>query len=324
MKYKIPRIVTTLFSIFLGILLLLSGIFPSLTQVANAADFVIPDSAPKYVNDFAGIMSPSGVEDLNIELHDYDLKNGIQIVVATFPSLNGNEISSLATETFRKWGIGHGKKPDGTALNNGVLFLIAPNERVAFISVGYGLEGVLTDLQSSSIVRNISIPEFKNNNYEGGIVAGTQAIEKLVIGEAVSGLEDTSYSSRSANRLFGRNIQILFFFGLFLLQILSSILGSTKSWWLGGVLGGVAGIIVGIFFGFFFVGIISIVGLALLGLLFDYIVSKNYRKGGRGGGGMPWFIGGGGDSGGSNGGGWGGGFSGGGGSSGGGGGGGSW
>ena len=62
--------------------------------------------------------------------------------------------------------------------------------------------------------------------------------------------------------------------------IIASVLGRTKSWWLGGVFGGIAGIVIGIMFGFVFTGILAIIGLTLLGLFFDFIVSKGHTGGG--------------------------------------------
>jgi hypothetical protein len=95
---------------------------------------------------------------------------------------------------------------------------------------------------------------------------------------------------------------------------LSSILGRSKNWWLGGVLGGIVGVVFGFIYGFLYIGLISIVVLLPLGLLFDYFVSKKYLEG-QASGYIPWWIGGG--SGGHGGfGGFGGGMSGGGGSSG--------
>jgi uncharacterized protein len=97
----------------------------------------------------------------------------------------------------------------------------------------------------------------------------------------------------------------LIFWGVFVIPIwLSSMLARTKSWWAGGVLGAVAGVIIGLFMGFLFLGIGAIVVLALLGLLFDRAVSRNFQKHARDGdnpswwAGGPWIGGGGGSSGG--------------------------
>lgn len=255
--------------------------------------YASPGRPTGFVNDFANIISPTVRADLENKLSG----SGLEIAVVTVSTLGDETIETYAVKLFEEWGIGNEEK------DNGVLFLIAPTERQVRIEVGYGLEGVLTDAQSNGIIQKIVIPEFKNNNLEEGIVKGSEAIIAVVSSEA-------DYSQAKEENSIGGSI---FIFIWFILAILINIFRRTKSWWLGGVVGGIGGIIIGFIFGFIFIGIISIVGLTLLGLLFDYIVSKHGGKGGTGG-----FFGGfgGGHGGGSDFGGFGGGMSGGGGSSG--------
>jgi uncharacterized protein len=81
-----------------------------------------------------------------------------------------SEIEDYGYQLGRAWGIGQKK------LNNGVLFIVAPNERKVRIEVGYGVEGVLTDAYSSVIIQTKILPRFRDNDYPGGIAAGTDAI----------------------------------------------------------------------------------------------------------------------------------------------------
>ena len=256
--------------------------------------YTSPGQPTGFVNDFANIISPTIQADLESRLS----QSGLEIAVVTVPNLGDETIETYAVKLFEEWGIGDEEK------DNGVLFLIAPQERQVRIEVGYGLEGVLTDAQSNGIIQKIVIPEFKNENLEAGIVKGAGAIIAVVASEA-------DYSQVEQKKPVSGSIFIFIWLAL---AILVNVFRRTKSWWLGGVMGGVGGIIIGFIFGFIFTGIISIIGLTFLGLLFDYIVSKHGGKGGPGG-----FFGGfGGGHGGSGGGfgGFGGGMSGGGGSSG--------
>src|SRR5208337_4266019 len=122
------------------------------------------------VVDSAHILFPVTVADLERKLADLEQKSGIQLVVATVPTLNGEEIEPYANELFRAWKLGEAKK------NNGVLLLIAPKERKMRIEVGYGLEGTLTDAVSSVIISNAIAPRFKTGDFNGGVTRGVDDI----------------------------------------------------------------------------------------------------------------------------------------------------
>ena len=122
------------------------------------------------VVDQAKILSAVTIADLERKLADLEQKSGIQLVVATVPSLGGEEIEPYANELFRAWKLGEAKK------NNGVLLLIAPNQRRVRIEVGYGLEGTLTDAVSSIIISNAIAPRFKAGDFNGGVTRGVDDI----------------------------------------------------------------------------------------------------------------------------------------------------
>lgn len=105
-------------------------------------------------------------------------KSGIQLVVATIPSLQETDIESYANGLFRFWKLGETKK------NNGVLFLIAPTERKMRIEVGYGLEGTLTDALSKVIIATAVTPKFKTGDYGAGVERGVDAIIEVLSGDA--------------------------------------------------------------------------------------------------------------------------------------------
>ena len=133
-------------------------------------------AAPKFppltgrVVDNAGLLSPQAEQTLTAELAELETKTGRQMVVATLPDLGGYEIEDYGYQLGRAWGIG-----DKTR-NDGVLLLVAPNDKKVRIDVGYGLEGVLTDALSSVIIQEKILPAFRSGKMEEGVVAGAQAV----------------------------------------------------------------------------------------------------------------------------------------------------
>lgn len=120
--------------------------------------------------DQANVISAETRTALEPKLADLEAKSGIQLVVATVASLGGMEIEPYANELFRTWKLGEKTK------DNGVLLLVAPNERRVRIEVGYGLEGTLTDALSKVIITNAITPRFKSGDYSGGISRGVDDI----------------------------------------------------------------------------------------------------------------------------------------------------
>jgi uncharacterized protein len=122
------------------------------------------------VVDQAQVLSVPERADLETKLADLESKSGIQLVVATVSSLDGEEIEPYANALFRAWKLGEAKK------DNGVLFLVAPNQHRVRIEVGYGLEGTLTDATSSVIISNAVAPRFKAGDFSGGVARGVDDI----------------------------------------------------------------------------------------------------------------------------------------------------
>lgn len=137
------------------------------TLAALAANF--PALTGRIV-DQANIISAETRQAIEPKLVDLENKSGIQLVVATVTSLDGQEIEPYANELFRTWKLGEKTK------NNGVLLLVAPNERKVRIEVGYGLEGTLTDALSKVIITNAITPRFKTGDFSGGIARGVDDV----------------------------------------------------------------------------------------------------------------------------------------------------
>jgi uncharacterized protein len=144
-----------LLALLFGCLVLWAADFPALTG---------------RIVDQANIISPETKSALEPKLADLEAKSGIQLVVATVASLGGQEIEPYANQLFRTWKLGEKAK------SNGVLLLVAPNERRVRIEVGYGLEGTLTDALSKVIITNAITPRFKSGDYSGGISRGVDDI----------------------------------------------------------------------------------------------------------------------------------------------------
>lgn len=279
--------------------------------------YVSPGKPSGLVNDFAGILSVEQKATLEATLAQNEQSTGNEISVVIIKNLNGDTVENYATSLFKEWGIGKKGK------DNGALLLVAIDERQMRVEVGYGLEPVLTDAQSGRIIRNVITPKFKQGDYYGGISDGVTQIITATKGEAISA------SAGETAPPWWANIKVdflIFWFGFVFIQWLVSVMARSRSWWLGGVMGAVIGL-VAIFFTTILAGIIVGAILTPLGLLFDFLISREYGKSKIAGkkpswwaGGGPW-IGGGGLSGGGFGGrggfgGFGGGFSGGGGASG--------
>jgi uncharacterized protein len=129
------------------------------------------------VVDQANIIPAGDRASLEQTLQALEQKSSDQLVVVTLPSLQGTDIADYGYQLGRAWGIGQGK------LNNGVLLIVAPNERKVRIEVGYGLEGTLTDALSSLIIQQAVLPKFKAGDMPGGIRAGVAAIQDTLLND---------------------------------------------------------------------------------------------------------------------------------------------
>jgi uncharacterized protein len=126
------------------------------------------------VNDFADVLGPSARSHLESVLSSLEDETSAEVAVVTIRSLDGIGIEEYATGLFREWGVGQ------AALDNGVLVLVAPSERVMRIEVGYGLEPVLPDGLASAIIREDFLPNFRDGNFEAGILRGVGRVADIV------------------------------------------------------------------------------------------------------------------------------------------------
>jgi len=160
------------------------------------------------VVDQAGVMSAQSRSTVETKLKDLEDKSGIQLVVATVPSLQGGDIETYANQLFRFWKLGEAKK------NNGVLLLVAPSEHKVRIEVGYGLEGTLTDALSSVIIQSAIIPRFKANDFSGGIERGVDGIISVLSGDTADWQRKIGVRSNEPSKQFNSLFPFVFFFVL--------------------------------------------------------------------------------------------------------------
>lgn len=173
----------------------------------------LPDqqNPPMLVNDFASILTPGQRSALEDKLVAFDRSTSTQIAVVTVNDLDGMAASDYAQRLHDKWGVG------GSKDNNGVLILVKPkvsdSRGEAFISVGYGLEGVLPDITAGRIIDAEMIPAFSRGEYYGGIDAAADVIMKIASGEFPA--SDYEGRSEPANDII--TIIIIFLFIIFMI-----------------------------------------------------------------------------------------------------------
>jgi len=170
MKYHLENKIWRLGS---RLFVLVTGLMISLAQMAGQ-EVPRPMNPPRLVNDFAGLLDANQAATIEKDLVAYNDSTSTQIVVVIVNSLQGMDANYFAYKIGETWGVGQKGR------NNGVVLLVKPKTpesrgQVA-ISVGYGLEAVLTDALSKRIIEQEIIPFFRNNQYFEGIQSGVKAI----------------------------------------------------------------------------------------------------------------------------------------------------
>ena len=232
----------------------------------------IPDPVG-YVNDFAGVFDADTEAELERILRLAEEETSAEIVAVTVTDLGGTTIEDYSVRLFEQWGIG--KRGE----DNGVLLILALEEREVRIEVGYGLEGVITDGRAGRILDEAVIPEFRDGNYALGILNGLYEI-RLAIENSDGAVPSADSSSDDvitrvldflsdhywALLIFGpMTIYVLGYMARTRSVALGAIWGGVVGWFAGWAIAGVLGGVVGIFVG------------AIFGLILDAILSTAYR-----------------------------------------------
>jgi uncharacterized protein len=171
----------------LGVLAALVALLLVASPVAAAPTF--PPLSGRVV-DQANLLSPAQEAELTQKLEALQRASSRQLVVATVSSLQDVPIEDYGYQLGRAWRIGQ------QGANNGVILLVAPNEKRVRIEVGYGLEPILPDALASRIIEQQIVPRFRANDYAGGIIAGSDAI----IAQLQAPLETAERTAAAAER----------------------------------------------------------------------------------------------------------------------------
>ncbi len=199
---------------------------------ALAAD--VPYLSGRVV-DNAEILGAETKRKLTEQLKAHEAETTNQIAVLTVRSLEGESVESYAEQVFNTWKLGRKGK------DNGVLVLVAPTERRMRIEVGYGLEGTLTDVAASRIVRNVMTPRFKEGNFDAGVAEGVQAVIGQLTGSAEVPADAPSSSTEKKSDSFfeGPDLSLTeriligaFIFGIIGLFTVIGILTPGMGWFL--------------------------------------------------------------------------------------------
>jgi uncharacterized protein len=239
------------------------------------------------VVDQTGTLSPAQQATLEQSLATFEARKGTQIAVLIVPTTAPEEIEQFSIRVADKWKLGRKKVDDGAIL------IVAKDDRTTRIEVGYGLEGVLTDLTSHRIIDEVILPRFKSQDFYGGITAGVDQIIRVVDGEP---LPEPSRSPAAGPGDFGRFIPIIFIVAIAVGGVLRSALGRFPG---ALVTGGAVALIA-----WFVAGALSMALVAGVIALFVTLLGGGMSRGlggyyggmggGRGGGGGGGFSGGGG------------------------------
>jgi len=175
------------------------------------------------VIDEAHLLSATQKSDIEAKLSALETRTTDQFVVVTLNSLQGTDIADYGVELGRHWGIGQKGK------DNGVLLIVAPNERAVRFEVGYGLEGDLTDAVTHLIIQNAILPRFRAGDVAGGIERGVDDAIQVLSGDAAA------FKAQAAQRPPDTDwISIVHtIFILFIIFIILSSFLRRPRWWIG-------------------------------------------------------------------------------------------
>lgn len=243
-----------------------------LPSAAQAA-FVAPPN-DGFVTDTAALLSEAQQADLELELNEYRQQTSNEIAVVTVQNLEGADIGQAALDIHRAWRVG------SQTNDNGIVLLLAYEDRKVWISVGYGLEGAVPDLTAYRITEDVMKPLLKDGKYPEALQAGVQKLKEAIGGEykpeAGAGGETDVFSL----------LVVTMFVALNLFRFFGAWMAKSKSWWHGGLIGLGAGAILAVVLQWW----LPIPLLVASGFGLDYFVSR-YGLGETRRRGSSWLVG---------------------------------
>ena len=240
------------------------------------AQVPVPDLKSR-VTDLTGTLDAASRQSLETRLAQLEQAKGAQLAVLLVPTTQPETIEQFSLRVAETWKLGR------KGVDDGVLLLVAKNDRTLRIEVGYGLEGAIPDAVAKRVIAETITPRFKQGDFPGGIQAGVDALSRLIQGEPLPGPKaDFSWlSTMSLDDILGVTALFVFIvggmlraiFGTFLGALLAGLVAFFGGWLLGSW-------VVGLFAGFI--------------VFFLTLVGVSFISGGGGGGGFGGGFGGGG------------------------------
>uniref|UniRef100_UPI003F6501D0 TPM domain-containing protein n=1 Tax=Burkholderia cepacia TaxID=292 RepID=UPI003F6501D0 len=227
------------------------------------ADAVIPPLASR-VTDVTGTLTGDQLVSLEKMSREFEAKRGTQISVLVVSTTEPETIEQYSMRVVEQWKLGRKN------IDDGVLLIVAKNDRALRIEVGYGLEGVLTDATSSRIINEAIVPRFRNGDFYGGITAGLDAIMRVTSGEPLSPPQRRALSGDGAGRL----LPVLFLLTVMAGGLLRAMFGRLPG---AVVTGGVVGVLAWILSQ----ALLVAVAAGLMALLFTLLGGGTRAAGGR-------------------------------------------
>ncbi len=244
-----------------------------LIGTAFADDVNLPNYTG-FVNDFAGALSPDSVKTLEQVCRSLESKTSAELAIAVVKTAAPLDSKEYAVKLFEKWKIGKKGK------DNGILLLVAVDERRVEIEVGYGLEGTITDATAGRILDEYVVPYFKQGKMDEGVIGGARAIADKIGGTEKEEPIKQETAMQNSTPLY----TFLIVAGVLILLTLITRMGFYH--FLGGIMGAVAGY-------YYINGIFGIIMGAVIGFIFGAgVIMYGGWGGGGGGGGFGGFGGG--------------------------------
>jgi uncharacterized protein len=190
-------------------------------NAARAQSLTFPDLTGRVIDE-AGILDAATRQQLEKLSADLEARTTDQLVIVTLKSLQGTTIEDYGYQLGRKWQIGQKDK------NNGVVLIVAPNDRRVRIEVGYGLEPTLTDAISSVIIQGSILPRFRAGDFAGGVRRGAEDIVQVLSGDAKEFQERAVQRQAAARGPTTGELLILAFWIFVAIMIITNVIADMR------------------------------------------------------------------------------------------------
>lgn len=174
---------------------------------ALAQDVAVPPLQAR-VTDTTGTLDAAAIQAIDARLAELEQRKGAQIAVLMVPTTGTDSIEQYALRAFEQWQLGR------KSVDDGILFVVAKEDRALRIEVGYGLEGAVPDLLAGRIIREQVVPRFQAGDFSGGVSSGVDSLIRLVDGEDLPPPPAASVASADdeSSDLWGLLFLLFFFF----------------------------------------------------------------------------------------------------------------